>query len=490
MRLSESKKISLIKYYFSCQMKNKNLSPKEYLGTVSTGKLLLNFAIPGILGGLVGAMASVVDQIFIGQKIGILGNAAANIVFPVFSFSIGLSLLLGIGASVNFNILQGKKKENDAANIMGNGLSSLFIIGIALGLLVILFCKPMLYFFGVTENVYHYASVYAKIIGFGLPFSLFTIGGTILIKADSSPKTAMLLSIGSAIINIILDYLFIFVFDFGIAGAAWATVISYVCSSIYGIYYFIYKFQSMPLVLHNLILKMKYIKKILLFGSSPFISHAALFAVTIILNNSLAYHGARSVYGPDVPLAVSGVVSKCNYFFMSFAIGIAQGCQPIAGFNFGAQNYNRVIRLFKQALISILSLGVVAFLIFQIFPHHMVSIFGGGDENYYDFAIKFVRKYSFFVVFVGLGPLVTNFYLAIGKPVYSIILNLIKRVIIFIPVLLIFTKLWGIEGLLWSGFASDGLSFIIMSFFLYYIYYVLRKKEISKTGIKEYPDYE
>jgi len=463
-------------------MKKKNLSPKEYLGTVSTGKLLLDFAIPGILGGLVGAMASVVDQIFIGQKIGLLGNAAANIVFPVFSISIGLSLLLGIGASVNFNILQGKRKEEDAANIMGNGLSSLFVVGIVLGLLVIVFCKPMLYFFGVTENIYHYASVYARIIGFGLPFSLFTIGGTILIKADSSPKTAMLLSIGCALINIFLDYLFIFVFNFGIAGAAWATVISYVCATIYGIYYFIFRFQSMPLVMHNLVMKMKYLKKILLFGSSPFISHAALFAVTIILNNSLSYYGGRSIYGPDVPLAVSGVVSKCNYFFMSFAIGIAQGSQPIAGFNYGAKNYERVISLFKQALLSILSLGLIAFLTFQLFPHKMISIFGGGDETYFDFAIKFVRRYSFFIIFVGLGPLVTNFYLAIGKPIYSIILNLIKRVIIFIPVLLIFTKFWGIDGLLWSGFASDGIAFIIMSFFLYYIYYVLRNKEIKKAA--------
>lgn len=463
----------------SVEKKNMNNSPQENLGTQHTGNLLLRFAIPSIIGSLVSALYNVVDQIFIGQKVGFLGNAATSVVFPLFSISIGVSLLLGIGTSARFSILQGRKKDKESADTMGNGILSLLIIGIILSFFVELFCKPMLSFFGGTKNVLPYALTYTRIVGLGLPFLIISTAGTSLLRADSSPKKAMIMSISGSLVNVFLDYLFIFVFDWGMTGAAIATVCGYCFSALYGVYYLRYNFKALKFRLSNFFIKWKIIRKIFVYGMSPFLSHIVMFVVNITLNKSLSHYGALSSYGADIPLAVSGVIGKCNYIFMSISLGIMQGAQPIIGYNYGAKKFLRVLSTFKQAMLSIFFVGLLGFLSFHFFPHYITSIFGGGDEAYFEFSEKYLKIFLFFIAVNGMEPALSSFYLSIGKPLNGIFVNFIRRIVLFIPCVLIFPRFMGVDGILWAGFFSDGLAFLLVLIFIIRMILILKKEQLK-----------
>ena len=292
---------------------------KNPLAEEKIGKLIARFAIPAIISMLVSSLYNIVDQIFIGQGVGMLGNAATNIAFPVSIICTATALLLGIGSASNYNLETGKGNVEEANKIAGTGLGLLFICGVIIAAIVLLFLNPLLYLFGVTPDVLPYAQDYTFITAFGIPFLVSTTGGTHLIRADRSPTYSMTCMLVGAIINTILDPLFIFTFNWGIKGAAWATVIGQFVSGLLVIIYFV-KFRKMELGFSMLRPRVKYMKAIAALGMASCINQIAMAIVQITMNNTLRHYGEMSVYGTDIPLACVGIISKVNMVFMAICI--------------------------------------------------------------------------------------------------------------------------------------------------------------------------
>lgn len=436
------------------------------LATDNVGKLIFKFAIPSIISFLVSALYNIVDQIFIGQGVGMLGNAATNIAFPLNTICTALALLLGIGGASNFNLRMGQKKEEEAAYIVGNSVISMIISGVTLSLLVIIFLKPLLYLFGATEDIMPYALTYTRITSFGIPFLIFSIGCSNLIRSDGSPTYAMLSTLSGAILNTILDPIFIFVFDLGMAGVAYATVIGQILSSIIVARY-LFKFKSVKLSRNNFKLRKKLVLAISALGAAACFNQLAMMVVQITMNNILTYYGALSHYGSEIPLASVGVISKVNIVYLAFTLGISQGCQPIVGFNYGAQNYDRVKKTYKTAAIAVTLISIVAFLCFQIFPRQIISIFGQGDENYFEFAQRYFRIFMFMTIVNGIQPLTSNFFTSIGKSQKGIILSLTRQIIFLLPLVIILPKFLGIDGVMYAGPIADSIAFITAGILIY-----------------------
>ena len=298
------------------------------LGSAPLGGLICRFAIPSIVAMLVNAAYNITDQIFIGHVVGMLGNAATNVAFPVVSLTIGLALMAGAGTAANFNICLGAKQEEEAKGYVGTGLTLMLLFGVALAAVVLLFKTPILLLCGATENALPYAQLYLGVTGIGLPFMLFTSASSVLIRADRSPTYSMLCTISGAVLNVFLDWLFLFRFGWGIRGAAAATVIGQFVSFTMCACYFP-RFRTFPIRLASLRLRSRYVRQIMKLGMTNLLNHMVMMLVNIVMNNTLTHYGAMSVYGSDIPLAVSGVIAKLNQILTAFSVGLAQGCQPI-----------------------------------------------------------------------------------------------------------------------------------------------------------------
>ena len=424
------------------------------LATEKLGKLIAKFAIPAIISMLVSSLYNIVDQIFIGRGVGMLGNAATNIAFPISIMCTATALLLGIGSASNYNLSSGKGEVEKACNIAANGLTMLLICGSMISVVVLLFLDPLLHLFGVTPDVLPYAQDYTGITAYGIPFLVLTTGGNHLIRADRSPTYSMVCMLTGAIINTILDPLFIFGFHWGIKGAAWATVISQMISGCLVLLYFA-RFRKMELAARMFRPQVQYLKAIAALGISSFINQLAMAVVQITMNNTLRYYGAESVYGSDIPLACAGVISKVNMVFMAICIGISQGCQPIWGFNYGAGNYDRVRGAYKQAFQISVSLGIFFFVCFQLFPRQIVSVFGSGSEEYFHFAERYLKIFMFMTFINGIQPMSSGFFTSIGKARLGIMVSLTRQVIFLLPLILIFPIFLGIDGVMYAGPIAD-----------------------------------
>ncbi len=428
---------------------------KNPLATERTGKLIAKFAIPAIISMLVSSLYNIVDQIFIGQGVGMLGNAATNIAFPVSIICTATALLLGIGSSSNYNLESGAGNQRKASEIVGTGLALLIICGVVIAGVVLAFLDPLLGLFGVTPEVLPFAQDYTGITAFGIPFLILTTGGNHLIRADRSPTYSMACMLTGAILNTILDPLFIFGFHLGIKGAAWATVIGQVVSGFLVILYFT-RFRKMELSWAMLKPKGIYMKAIASLGMAACINQIAMAVVQITMNNTLRHYGAASVYGTDIPLACVGVISKVNMVFMSICIGISQGCQPIWGFNYGAESYGRVRETYLKAFRISLAVGIVFFCCFQLFPRQIVGIFGTGSEEYFHFAERYFRIFMLMTFINGIQPMSSGFFTSIGKAKLGIVVSLTRQVIFLLPLILIFPVFLGIDGVMYAGPIADG----------------------------------
>lgn len=427
------------------------------LGTEPVGKLLPKFAIPAIISMLVSALYNIVDQIFIGQGVGMYGNAATNVAFPLTTLATSLGLLLGIGGASNFNLEMGRGNKEKARKIAGTAFGVLLIAGVGVCLLVRLFLKPMMVAFGATLDVMDYAIAYVGITSLGMPFYILTIGANHLIRADGSPTYSMMAMVSGAVVNTVLDPLFIFKFHLGIAGAAWATVIGQILSSIM-VFCYLPRFKTVDLRLRDFLPSGKHLRAIAALGAASCFNQLAMMVTQIVMNNILRYYGENSVYGSDIPLAVVGIVTKVNMVFMAIVIGISQGTQPIFGFNYGAEKYNRVRVAYRYAGTLATVIAVVAFLGFQIFPRQITSLFGTGDELYYQFSIQYFRIFMFCTFLNGLQPVTANFFTSIGKSTRGILLSMTRQLIFLIPLLLLFPMLMGIDGVIYAGPVADGAS--------------------------------
>lgn len=431
------------------------MKPSENpLGSEPVSSLLRRFAIPSVIAMLVSALYNMVDQLFIGHSIGVLGNAATNVAFPLSMVCTSIGLLCGIGGAANFNLCMGRKDPEHAKSYVGSAISMLAILGVILCVAVQLFLRPMMLLFGATSDVIDYACTYTRITSIGFPFLIVTIGGSNLIRADGSPKFSMLCNLVGAIVNTILDPLFIFVFHMGMAGAALATITGQILSFALVVLY-LRGFKTLPLSLSDLKPNMACWARIAALGATPAFNQVAMMVVQIVMNNTLTYYGSNSVYGSDIPLACAGIISKVNMLFFSFVIGISQGLQPIVSFNFGAQKYDRVKDAYKKAVFAATAISIVAFLCFQFFPRQIIGIFGSGSEEYLHFAERYFRIFLFFTFLNGIQPVSSNFFTSIGAPKKGIFLSLTRQIIFLLPLLLIFPYLFGIDGVMYTAPIAD-----------------------------------
>ena len=446
-------------------MEETNISQEQNpLGTAPVGGLIGKFAIPAIISMLVSALYNIVDQIFIGQGVGMLGNAATNVAFPVTTIATALALLLGIGGASNYNLEMGDGREKKASSIAGTALSTLVITGVILAVAVLLFLRPLLSLFGATTDVMPYAVDYLGITAVGLPFYALSIGGNHIVRADRSPTYSMTCVLTGAIINTILDPLFIFGFGWGIKGAAWATVIGQVVSGILVIIYF-GKFRKMYLEMSMLKPSSECLKAIISLGMASCINQIAMAVVQIVLNNILRYYGGLSVYGSDIPIACVGVISKVNQVFMAICIGISQGCQPIWGFNYGAKKYDRVRLAYRYSVTACTVIATIFFLCFQLFPHQIVSIFGTGSDLYFQFAERYLKIFMFMTFANGIQPMSSGFFTSIGKAKLGIVMSLTRQVLFLLPLIIIFSLILGIDGVMYAGPIADAAAFVLAILF-------------------------
>lgn len=430
------------------------------LATEKVGKLLARFAIPSVIGMLVSALYNIVDQIFIGQGVGMLGNAATNVSFPLTTVCVSIALLLGIGGASNFSLALGAGNKEKAGNVAGNAMTLMVIFGVALFAVVQIFLEPMMRAFGSSELVLPYALEYTHITSIGMPFLILANGASQLIRADGSPLYSMVCMLVGAGINTVLDPIFIFVFDMGIAGAAWATIISQIVSCVIALLYF-RKFKNLRMQRQYFRLRAQYIKLIISLGIAAFFNQVAMMAVQIVMNNTLTHYGALSDYGSEIPLAVVGIITKVAIVMMSFVIGIAQGNQPIVGFNYGAKNYGRVRESYIKAVLAATVVSTIGFLCFQLFPRQIISIFGEGSELYFHFAERYFRIYMLLAFAIGLQPVTSNFFTAIGKAKLGILISLTRQVLFLLPLIILFPMFMGIDGVMYAGPISDCAAVIV-----------------------------
>ena len=430
------------------------------LGTESVTKLMVKFAAPSIVGMLVSALYNIVDQLFIGQKIGQLGNAATNIAFPFSTGCIALALLFGIGGASCFNLALGMNDKKRAGYYAGNAFTMLVVSGVVLGAITLTFLTPLLKLFGSPADVMPYAQDYVSITAIGFPFLIISTGGGHLIRADGSPGMTMMLNLVGAVVNTILDAIFVLVFNWGMSGAAIATVIGQFVSTVLVVIY-VFRYKTIKLEKRHFVPKRHTISRVASIGMASFFNQIAIGIVQVVLNNSLKHYGAMSEYGDSEPIACAGIVMKVNMIVFSVVIGLAQGTQPIESYNYGARRYDRVKQAYLQAVKAGAAISVLAFLFFQLFPGQILSLFGKGSETYYDFGEKFFRIFLFFTWINCLQPITSTFFTSIGKPIKGFFLSLTRQILFFVPILLILPIFFGIDGIIYTGPIADLLSAVV-----------------------------
>lgn len=446
------------------------------LGTMPVGTLLRKFAIPSIVAMIVSALYNIVDQFFIGQSIGELGNAATNVAFPLTTSCTAIALLLGAGSAAAFNLAMGRGQKEKALNYIGNAAVLLFTFGTILAIVAELFLEPLLVFFGSPANVLEYAKEYVRITAIGFPFLILANGGAHLVRADGSPTYSMMCNLTGAIINTILDPLFIFGFDMGMTGAALATIIGQIVSGIMVIHY-LTRYKAGKLTKKELTPRFSVAGYAMSLGLAQCFNQVAMMVVQIVMNNSLKYYGAMSPYGESIPLACAGIINKVSFIFFSVCIGIAQGFQPICSFNYGAKRYDRVRKVLKLSLCAGSVICIVAFILFQTFPRQIISLFGDGSDLYFEFAVRYFRIYLMMTFINNIQPLSSNFFTSIGKPAKGTFLSLTRQIIFLLPLIVIFPRFFGIDGIVYAGPIADGMAATVSIIMLLLEVRIMAKEE-------------
>ena len=445
-------------------------------------KLIIKFSIPSIISLLVNSLYNIVDQIFIGWGVGYLGNGSTNVVFPLVITCLAFALMFGDGTSAFLSLKLGEKKEKEAEKGVASGIISAIIISIIVLIISLALLPQLLNIFGCTDALRGYALDYGYIIAIGLPFMI--IGTTLnsIIRADGTPKFAMTSMVLGAILNIILDPVFIFIFHMGVKGAAIATILSQFLTFIMNILY-IKRFKSIKLNKENFKFDLKMAYRIATLGISSFITQISFVFVMSVENNLLGKYGANSKFGAEIPITVLGIVMKINQILNSMIIGLAAGSQPILGYNYGAGQYDRVKKTLKIVLSTSLVISSIAFILFQTIPDKLILIFGSGDEKYMEFACLAFRTYLMLCIFNGIQIPSGIFFQAIGKSVKSAILSISRQVVLLIPAMLVLGQIFGLYGVLYSGPVADGLAFLIAITLLFFEIKNLGKKKITSQAL-------
>lgn len=428
----------------------------------SIGKLMLKFSLPAIISMVVNSIYNIVDQIFIGWGVGYLGNAATNVAFPLMTVAMALSTLICDGCVAYFSLKLGEKRYEEAARTMGNGVMIATVTGLTMFLLGEIFLSPILKLCGATENVFPYAKDYVSVTLLGYPLVFISMTISSLIRAEGNPRYSMICMLTGCITNIVLDALFVLGFDWGVKGAAWATVIGQFLNFCLCLAY-IPRFRDIRFKLENMKPRRNVLGAFLPLGISSLFTQMSFAVLQVCMNNQLVKYGALSIYGPDIPLAAFGIVMKVNSIIISVLVGISVGSQPIVGYNYGAKNYDRVKKTYLRTILVGSIVAVLGWCCFQLFPQNIVNIFGQESELYNQFAVLCFRRFLVTVCLAGITVPTGIFFQSIGKPVIAMISSMVRPLVFFIPALFFLTSRMGIDGALWAGPISDLLAFLLVS---------------------------
>ncbi len=463
-------------------------SKKELdLGTGNINKLLISFAIPCIISQLINSIYNIVDQIFIGKGVGSLGNAATNVIFPIVIICTGFAQLLGNGCAANISLLLGQGKKEEAEKSTGASIVALFLISIIICILGELFLPKLVYLFGCTKTAYEYAIIYGRIILAGAPFMILYTGLSAIIRADGSPKYSMMCLVSGAIINLILDPLFIFTFDMGVAGGALATIIGQFISCIIAIIY-LFKTKTLKLTKEDYHLN-KSIFRTISYGLSSFIIQLTVLALFITMNNVMTKFGSISKFGADIPLSVYGVVSKINNLYVSFILGLSIGAQPILGYNYGADNYNRVKEIIKKVIFFSMIIGVLFNLLTFFGANSLINLFATKSDPNYNLFMEFgVDSLRIFLMLCFLNALEMSSSIllqSLGSVKKSTFVAFLRQIILFIPLCLILSNFTNLKlyGALYAGPIADFICFIIVIFIFKSEYQKIGKSTTQSTSL-------
>lgn len=431
------------------------------LGEESVGKLLLKFSIPAITGMLVNALYNIVDRIYVGNGVGALAISGIVIAFPIMNIIMAFGMLVGIGTSSLISIRLGQKRKDDAEQILGNAFILTIIISIILSIVGLTFLDQILIKFGATGDVLVYAKEYTRIVLVGIIFQNLAFSMNHSIRASGSPKIAMFSMLIGAILNTILDPIFIYVFHMGVAGAAIATVISQAVSSTWVLSYFLREKGSLKLHRKYLRLRLQVVLSIFSIGVSPFAMQLAASVITIILNSSLLK------FGGNIAVAAMGVINSITMLILMPIFGINQGVQPIIGFNYGAKKFVRVKHALKLAILFATSISTLGFIIIQLFPEALISLFGKNNAQLIQIGSHGIRIYLAMLPIVSFQIVSSNYFQAVGKPRHSMFLSLSRQVIVLIPLLLILPPIFKLNGVWMAGPAADFAASLLTAIFIF-----------------------
>ncbi len=432
----------------------------KQLGQTKITKLLLKFSIPATVGMLVNALYNVVDRIFVGNGVGRLALSAITAEFPMTLVVMAFNMLIGIGASTLISIRLGEGKKEEAQEILGNAFVLFLIIGALVTVLGLVFLEPILELLGASPDVMPYAKEYAGILTAGTLAFTFGMGMNNMIRAEGNPKMAMATMLIGAVTNIILDPIFIYVFKWGIKGAAIATIISKIISAIWVLRYFLTGSGHLRLDIRKIKMKTAHIMSILSLGVAPFIMQLTASMLNLILNNSLMF------YGGDLAMAAMGIVSGITNLMLMPLFGISQGLQPIVGYNYGARNFSRVKEALQKGMLLATAISIIGFLVIMLFPSQLVALFGKNDAPLIAMGAEGLQRFLFTLPILGALVVGSNYFQAIGKPKRALFLSLTRQLLFFIPSIIILPKFWGLKGIFYSGPVSDVLSTTVMAVFL------------------------
>lgn len=453
------------------------------LGEGKINKLMLKFSIPCILSLLVSSLYNIVDQIFIGNsELSTLGNAATGVVFPVFIIAQAFAWCFGDGCAAYLNICQGRNDDENAHKAIGASITAAFLSGLLMIAVIYPFKEPILLLFGASENTMAYAIEYLNVILAGIPMYILCNAMNSTVRADGSPAWAMASILAGAIVNIILDPVFIFWLDMGMTGAAVATVIGQGVTFIMTYAYFI-RTKTFKLTLSSFIPRPRALWAVIRLGFSTFVTQVAIVVVAILCNVQLAKYGAMSKYGADIPIAVIGIQSKIFTVVINLVVGIVLGCQPIISYNMGAEKYDRVRELYRKCVGCSVLIGIAFTALFLLAPRFVVGLFGApsnvpNPEDYWEFGEKTMRIFMSLISISCIVKMNSIFFQAVGKPVYAVVASMIRDVVCFVPLILILPDLvGGVDGILYAAPISDFISMVVTAFLIVGFIRSLRAKE-------------
>ncbi len=435
------------------------------LGEEKISKLLLKFSIPCVMGLLISALYNIVDQIFIGNsELGYLGNAATGVSFPVICIANAFAWCIGDGAASYLSICSGRQDADRAHKCVGTGITATTIVSLVLAAVCLAFAEPLMRLFGASDQTAAMAVEYFRIIAALFPCYLLLNVMNSMIRADGSPAYAMTAMLAGAIINLILDPVFIYVMKWGIAGAAWATAIGQVVSFLLCAVYF-FRPKCFKLTSRSFLPDGQVLRDVISLGAATFVTQISIVVMALVCNMTLAHYGALSRYGQDIPISVFSIQTKVYTVVGNIVTGIVLGGQPIFGYNYGAGKLDRVRQTYRIVLLSSITVGLTATLIFQLCPEIVINLFGAGDELYMEFAQKTFRIYLSLVTVTCLVKMTTVFFQSIGKSVQAVVTSLIRDIVCFTPLAIILSAALehgeagaGINGILVAAPISDAVA--------------------------------